>query len=271
MKIHQALSALVIAAVCSAGAQAKELTVMISGGFKAAWETLAPRFAAQEGYSIKTISGPSMGSTPQAIPARLARGEPADVVIMVGDALGDLEQQGRILPGSRVELADSPVGAVIKKGDVPVNIDSVAALRAALLNARSVAYSDSASGRYVSTRLFKTLGIDKQMQGKAHQVARIPVASQVADGKYALGFQQVSELLPVPGVTFVGELPASVQYITRFAGAVVATSAHRHEASDLLNYLASPAVQQVVRSTGLHSVAPQLVAAQPVKQRSIVQ
>lgn len=264
MKIHHALFALIMVCFCSASAQAKALTVMISGGFKTAWETLGPRFAAQEGYSIKTVSGPSMGNTPQAIPARLARGETADVVIMVGDALSDLEKQGRILPGSRVELADSPIGAVIKKGDAPVSIKTVAALRAALLDAPSVAYSDSASGRYVSTRLFNTLGIEKEMQGKAHKVERIPVASQVADGKYTLGFQQVSELLPVPGVTFIGELPASVQYITRFAGAVVITSAHRHEAKDLLNYLASPAVQAVVRSSGLHSVAP-------VKQSSTVQ
>mgnify|MGYP001167343212 CR=1 FL=1 len=254
MAIQRIFIGFLLAWVCSAGVQAKELTVMISGGFKAAWEQLSPRYAAQEGEAIHTVSGPSMGNTPQAIPARLARGEQADVVIMVGDALSGLEKQQRILPGSRVELADSRIGAVIKQGTQPVSISTEQQLRSALLNAHSIAYSDSASGRYVSTQLFKKLGIEQQVKDKAMQVERIPVASQVAAGKYAIGFQQVSELLPVPGVTFIGELPASLQYTTRFAGAVVKSSAHPQQAKRLLAWLASAEVQQVVQDTGLHSV-----------------
>ena len=177
MAIQRIFTGFLLAWVCSAGVQAKELTVMISGGFKAAWEQLSPRYAAQEGETIHTVSGPSMGNTPQAIPARLARGEQADVVIMVGDALSGLEKQQRILPGSRVELADSLIGAVIKQGSKPVSISSEQQLRSALLNAHSIAYSDSASGRYVSTQLFKKLGIEEQVKGKATQVERIPVAS----------------------------------------------------------------------------------------------
>lgn len=243
----------------SAGVQAKELTVMISGGFRAAWEQLAPRFAAQEGYRVITVSGPSMGQSAQAIPARLARGEKADVVIMVGDALDKLDKAGWILNGSRIELADSPVGAVVKKGEKPLSIRTEKDLRAALLNAQSIAYSDSASGRYVSGQLFEKLGIADRVKNKAQMIERIPVASVVAEGKYALGFQQVSELLPVPGVTFIGELPASVQYTTRFAGAVTASSANRQEAQKLLQYLASPAVQPTVRATGLKTAAKQVV------------
>ncbi|WP_380182057.1 substrate-binding domain-containing protein [Kalamiella sp. sgz302252] len=250
----------------SMGVQAKELTVMISGGFKAAWEQLAPRFAAQEGYKVITVAGPSMGQSPQAIPARLARGERADVVIMVGDAVDKLDKTGWILKGSRIELADSPVGAVVKKGATPVSIKTEKELRAVLLQAQSVAYSDSASGRYVSGQLFEKLGIADRVKSKARIIERIPVASVVAEGKYALGFQQVSELLPVPGVTFIGELPASVQYTTRFAGAVTKTSANRQEAQKLLRYLASPAVQQTVRATGLKTAA-----AQTVRQPDTVQ
>lgn len=257
MKCYQIICALIFSLACSATVQAKELTVMISGGFMAAWETLAPQFAAQQGYKIHTVSGPSMGNTPQAIPARLARGEKADVVIMVGKALEGLETQGWIQTGSRVELADSVIGAVIKKGAPAVSIKNAEELRSALLNASSVAYSDSASGRYISSQLFSKLGIEQQVKSKAHQVERIPVASLVAKGQYAIGFQQVSELLPVKGVTFIGELPDNMQYVTRFAGAVVKQSANGDASRQLLAYLASPGVQQVVQATGLHSVVAQ--------------
>lgn len=257
MKLYRIIFAIIFSLTCSAVVQAKELTVMISGGFMTAWEKLAPQFEAQKGYRIHTISGPSMGTTPQAIPARLTRGEKADVVIMVGDALEDLEKQGWLQSGSRVELADSVIGAVVKKGATAVSIKNEDELRTALLNAPSIAYSDSASGRYISSQLFRKLGIEQQVKRKAFKVERIPVASLVAKGKYAIGFQQVSELLPVKGVTFIGKLPDNMQYTTRFAGAVVSHSAYRDEARQLLAYLSSPAVQPVVRATGLHSVMMQ--------------
>lgn len=107
-------SALILT-VLSFSASAKEVTVMISGGFKAALEKLAPEYERQTGDNIVLIPGPSMGTTPQAIPNRLARGEKADVVIMVGDALATLEKDNLTQPGSRTELADSPVGMVVKK------------------------------------------------------------------------------------------------------------------------------------------------------------
>lgn len=257
MKLYRIIFAIIFSFTCSTVVQAKELTVMISGGFMAAWETLAPQFEAQKGYKIHTISGPSMGNTPQAIPARLARGEKADVVIMVGDALKDLEKRGWIQSGSRVELADSVIGAVIKKGVPTVSIKNDDELRTVLLDAPSIAYSDSASGRYISSQLFRKLGIEQQVKNKAYKVERIPVASLVAKGKYSIGFQQVSELLPVKGVTFIGELPDNMQYTTRFAGAVVSHSAYNDGATQLLAYLSSPDVQPVVRSTGLHSVTMQ--------------
>lgn len=270
MKGYFVLFALLISVAGSACAQTKALTVMISGGFKAAWDQLSPRYAQREGIQIRTVAGPSMGKTPQAIPAR---GESADLVIMVGDALADLEKQGRTLPGSRVELADYRIGAVIRQGATPVTIDSESALRNTLFNARSIAYSDSASGKYVSSQLFSRLGIADQVRAKAFKVERIPVASQVAAGKYSIGFQQVSELLPVAGVTFVGELPDTLQYTTRFAGAVVRQSAQPDQARQLLRWLASPEVQQVVRETGLHPIVTSQPTGvtRPVRQPDTVQ
>ncbi|CCK00680.1 substrate-binding domain-containing protein (plasmid) [Cronobacter malonaticus] len=260
------IAALTLSSLSSV-ALAQEITVMISGGFKAALEQLRPAYETQSGNQIVIVPGPSMGKTPQAIPNRLARGEKADVVIMVGEALTSLEKAGRTAPGSRTELADSPIGMVVKQGAPVPAINTPEALRQTLLAARSIAYSDSASGRYVSTALFKKLGIEAQVETRARMVERIPVASEVAKGKYAVGFQQVSELLPEPGVTFVGELPDSVQYITRFAGAVTNNAAHAAEGRALLAFLASPDAQKVIHATGMRSV----VQKAPVRLADTVQ
>lgn len=248
-----------IAGVAAAGAttvQAAELHVVSSGGFTAAYKILGPKFAAASGNTLDTALGPSMGKAPEAIPNRLARGEPADVVIMVGYALDDLIKQGKVIPGSRVELADSAIGMVVRAGAPKPDITTVAALKDTLLHAKSVAYSDSASGVYIQNELFKRLGIEDQIRPKATMVPKIPVASVVARGDYELGFQQVSELLPVPGVTFVGKIPESVQSITRFAAGIPVGAQHPAEAKALLEYLASPEAAPVVTQTGLDPVTP---------------
>ena len=138
------LLATLLLAATGGSALSAEVTVMISGGFKAALEKLAPAWEKQTGNHLVVIPGPSMGKTPQAIPNRLARGEHADVVIMVGDALTSLEKAGRTQPDSRRELADSPIGVVVKAGAPLPAIHNADQLRATLLAAPSVAYSMSA-------------------------------------------------------------------------------------------------------------------------------
>lgn len=123
-----------------------------------------------------------------------------------------------------------------------------------LLHAKSIAYSDSASGVYIERELFKKLGIEEQVKAKARMIPRIPVASVVATGDYEIGFQQVSELLPVQGATFVGKIPESLQSVTRFAAGIPVGAPHPKEAKALLDYLASPGAQADVKSTGLDSV-----------------
>ncbi|HEY0297525.1 MAG TPA: substrate-binding domain-containing protein [Bordetella sp.] len=241
-------------AIALSGAQAAELHVMTSGGFTAAYNQLGPRFAQATGNTLDTILGPSMGQAPQAIPNRLANGEPGDVVIMVGYALDDLIKQGKVIPDSRVELADSAIGMVVREGQPKPDIGSVKAFRQTLLKAKSIAYSDSASGVYIEREMFKKLGVESQVKSKAKMVERIPVAGEVAKGTYQLGFQQVSELLPIKGVTFVGKIPASVQSITRYAAGIPVNAPHPQEAKALLQYLASPEARPVVQATGLDPV-----------------
>ncbi|SNY24081.1 molybdate transport system substrate-binding protein [Pseudomonas sp. LAMO17WK12:I6] len=238
----------------SALAHAEQLNVMTSGGFTAAYKILGPKFAAATGNTLDTQLGPSMGKAPEAIPNRLARGEHADVVIMVGYALDDLIKQGKVDPVSRVELADSRIGLVVREGAPKPDISSVESLKKTLLDAKSVAYSDSASGVYIEKELFNKLGVEDQLKPKAKMVPKVPVGSVVATGDYQLGFQQVSELLPVPGVTFVGKIPESVQSVTRFAAGIPVGAQHPKEAKALLDYLAAPAAQADVQATGLDSV-----------------
>ena len=232
-------------------AQAEPLKVMTSGGFTAAYKLLGPQYARQSGDTLDTLLGPSMGKAPEAIPNRLARGEKADVVIMVGYALDELIQQGKVDPTSRVELADSRIGLVVRQGAPKPAIGTDAELRAVLSQAKSIAYSDSASGVYVEKELFKKLG----MPAKGSMIERLPVAEQVAKGDYEVGLQQVAELLPVPGVTYVGKLPEDVQSVTRFAAGIPVNAEHPTQARALLHYLASPEAQPVVQSTGLDTVS----------------
>ncbi|WP_431824696.1 substrate-binding domain-containing protein [Burkholderia sp. F1] len=247
------LAAAALAAV-ALQARAAELRVMISGGFTAAYQQLGPGFTTATGDTLDTIRGPSMGQSNEAIPNRLAHGEQADVLIMVGYALDKLIQEGKVIPASRVELADSRIGMVVRAGAPKPDIGTVDGLKDALLRAKSVAYSDSASGVYIEQEMFRKLGIDAQVRPKASMVPKIPVASVVANGDYEIGFQQVSELLPVQGVTYVGKVPEAVQSVTRFAGAIPVGAAHPENARKLLDYLASPQAQPVVRATGLDSV-----------------
>jgi molybdate transport system substrate-binding protein len=158
-------------------ASAADVHVMISAGFYKVYAELAPAFERASGHRLVTTRGPSMGDSPEAIPTRLARGEPADVVIMDGEAAGKLVERGVARSGSKVELALSQVGMVVREGAMKPDIGSVEAFRKALLAAKSIAYSDSGSGTYLSTKLFAQLGIADQVAGKSRKVRGPPSAS----------------------------------------------------------------------------------------------
>lgn len=230
---------------------AADLVVMISGGFKSTYEALAPGFEKKTGSRLVSVPGPSEGSTMQAIPNRLARGEAADVLIMVGLALDKLVRQGDALGSSEVELALSPIGMCVRSGTPVPDISTVGRFRQVLLNATSIAYSDTSSGVYISSTLFKKLGIQSQVQGEARKILGTPVAEIVAQGKAEIGFQEVAEILPVRGATFVGRIPDQVEYLTRFSAAVDSRSRNQPLARQLIEYLASPTALPVLEKMGL--------------------
>src|SRR5258706_8528740 len=153
------LSKLGMAALIIAGAaSAADVHVMISAGFYGVYAELGPAFERASGHRLVTTRGPSMGDSPGAIPTRLARGEAADVVILDGGAADELGNRGAVRADSKVELARSQIGMVVREGAKKPDIGSVQAFRSTLLAAKSIAYSDRGSGPYLATTLFAKLG-----------------------------------------------------------------------------------------------------------------
>jgi molybdate transport system substrate-binding protein len=256
MKTTAWLSSLGIAAAFTAGSvSAADVHVMISAGFYRVYSELGPAFERASGHRLVTTRGPSMGDSPEAIPARLARGEAADVVILDGGAADELGKRGLVRAGSKVELARSLVGMVVREGAAKRDIGSVEAFRSTLLAAKSIAYSDSGSGTYISTTLFPKLGIADQVAGKSRKVrgppSGEPVAAVVARGEAEIGFQQLSELMHVPGVTFVGAIPAELQPGFSFAGAITSGARQPEAGAALIRFLASPEAAPAISKAGL--------------------
>jgi molybdate transport system substrate-binding protein len=247
---------LATALLLAGSANAAEVRVMISGGLTAAFNALVPEFERSTGNKVLTAYGPSMGTTVNAIPVRLERGEPADVLIMVGYALGDLVKNGKVIADSRVDLVKSLIGVAVKTGASRPDLSSPDTLKRALLAAKSVAYSDSASGVYVSTEMFAKLGIADEMKDKARKIPATPVGEIVAHGDAEIGFQQISELKPVQGIDIVGPLPTELQKVTVFSAGIATVSKEPDAGRALIKFLASPAARAEIVKSGLEPILP---------------
>jgi molybdate transport system substrate-binding protein len=238
--------------ICAAAASAEEIRVMTSGGFTAAYLELVPQFEQATHNTIVSAFGASMGDSPNSIPSRLRRGEPVDVVILAASALDDLIKAGKVVAGSRVDLVRSRIGMAVKAGAPKPDISSVDALKRTLLNAKSIAYSDSASGVYLSTVLFARLGIAEQMKNRSRKVqGNERVGTVVARGDAEIGFQQISELLPVPGITYVGPLPPGAQQVTIFSAGIAVGARAPQAAAALIAFFTSPQAAPVIKKSGL--------------------
>jgi molybdate transport system substrate-binding protein len=156
--------------------------------------------------------------------------------------------------GSRVDVARSAIGMAVRAGAPKPDISSVDALKRTLLRAKSVAHSASVSGVYLSTELFQRLGIADQMKGKTQRIERERVGAVVARGEAEIGFQQISELLPVPGIDYVGPLPPEVQRVTVFSAGVGARARDPEAARAFIRFLASPDAAAVISTTALEPI-----------------
>lgn len=252
---------LLIAAVMALpnAASAADVRVMISAGFYHVYAELGPAFERASGHHLITTRGPSMGDSSEAIPARLARGEAADVVILDGSAADKLASAGLLRADSKVTLARSLIGMVVRAGAAKPDIASVEAFKATLRAAKSIACSDSGSGTYLATELFAKLGIADQVLPKSRRIrgppSGEPVAAVVARGEAEIGFQQVSELRNVAGVDYVGTIPAELQPGFTFAGVLTRSAENADAASALLRFLNSPEADAVKTRAGLMPAA----------------
>jgi len=249
------MSALLI----TGSAVAADVRVMISAGFFEVYSEMGPAFERATGHRLITTRGPSIGDSPEAIPTRLARGETADVVILDAGAADDLGKRGLVRADSKLELARSQIGMVVRAGAAKPDISSVEALRNTLIAAKSIAYSDSGSGTYLSTVLFAKLGVAEEVAPKSRKVrgppSGEPVAAVVARGEAEIGFQSVSELIHVPGIAFVGTIPVEVQPTMGFAGAVTGAAREPEAATALIRFLASREAAPAILKAGLTPVS----------------
>ena len=242
-------------ALWSSLAIAEEVRVVTSGGFTEAYNILGPQFENKTGITLSTEYGASSGGAPDSIPMRLARGEPADLIILARYALDDLTKSGYVIADTRADLVASKIGMVVRLGGAKPDISTPEAFVTTLLNAKSIAFSASASGTYLSEELFPRLGIWDQIEGKSLRVVSERVAAVVAQGEAEIGFQQISELLSIAGADYVGPLPEELQLVTLFSAGVTTSAENAEGAMRLLDYLSSREVAHTIATTGLDPVA----------------
>jgi molybdate transport system substrate-binding protein len=231
-----------------------ELRVMTSGAFTAAYLELVPRLELVTKKKLVTAAT-SIGTGETSIPNRLRRGEPVDVVIVADTVLVGFIKEGLIIAESYTPVARSAIGMAVRTGARRPDISTVDALRRTLLQAQSIAYSASVSGEYLSNELLQRLGIADQVLSKCRRIeGGERVGAVIARGEAELGFQQISELLPIPGIDHVTPLPPEVQKVSMFSAGVARSTADSEAACALIRFLASPEASGAITKSGLEPV-----------------
>jgi molybdate transport system substrate-binding protein len=227
-------------------ANAADVKVMASAAIKEAYLELVPQFEKGTENKVATTWAGTVDMM-----KRLQDGELFDLVIMAAPSIDELTKQGKIVPGSRVDLAKSGVGVAVRAGAPKPDIGSGEALKRSVLAAKSVAYSTGPSGVYLAG-LFQRMGISDDIKSKVKLAPPgMPVGEMIARGEAEIGFQQVSELLPVAGIDFIGPLSADVQQITIFAGGIHTGATQADAAKALVKFLTSPQAAPVIKKKGL--------------------
>jgi molybdate transport system substrate-binding protein len=232
-------------------ATTNEFRVMSSGAFGPAYLALMPQLQRLTGKSIVTAST-SLGSGENTLEKRLQRGEVVDIVIVAEALLRQFIGSGLVLREGSAPLARSAIGMAVRAGAPKPDISSADALRNTLLQAKSIGYSASVSGQYLTTQLVQRLGIAEQVLGKCQVVAG-GVGVVVARGELEIGFQQMSELLPVPGIAHITPLPPEVQIVSVFSAGVAASCPDVPLARKVIEFLAGPQAAPAIVKSGLES------------------
>lgn len=234
------------------GAHADEVKVLTTGILKGAFSHIASQFERETGHKVVMSWGPSSGNSPEASPVRVRSGEHVDVLIMVDNGMDDLIKTGHFVALDRRDVAISKIGVAVKVGQLVPDISTVANFRQALLDAKTIGYSEGASGTYVANVMLKKLGIADQVAAKSRVIlGRAFVAEAVASGEVELGIQQLSELRLEPGVTVVGPLPEELQKASVVSAAMSPKARNVSAARQFLSYLSTPFASDAIRASGL--------------------
>jgi molybdate transport system substrate-binding protein len=230
----------------AAAAGAAEIKVLSTQATEEAYRELVPLFEEASGHKVTTIFTGTLD-----VQKRIAAGEAYDLIIMAGPAIDDFIKSGKVVPGSRVDLARSGVGVAVRAGAPKPDIGSTEALKKTLVAAKSIGYSTGPSGVYLA-KLFERLGVADAVKPKLKQTPTgVFVGGLVASGDAEIGFQQVSELSHFPGVDFVGPLPAEVQEITVFSSGIQVGAKQVEAANSWVRFLTAPAAAPAFTKRGL--------------------
>lgn len=236
-----------VAAVMAAGtAAAAEIKVLGSPGTRAPYTLLLPGFEEASGHKVTTTWDSVVSVT-----KRVADGEVADVIMLPSAQIDDLITRGKLAAATRVNVATSGVGVAIRAGAPKIDASTPDGIRRALVAANRIAFSTGPSGLHIQ-RLIAQWGLADALKAKiVPPVPNVPIGEVVARGDADIGFQQVSELLPVKGIEYLGPLPAGIQETTMFSAAVHKRANQAEAARALLRYLTAPEAAATIRKTGM--------------------
>lgn len=226
--------------------RASEIRVLSTQAIEGAYRELVPKFEAVTGHKVTTVFTGTLD-----VQKRIAAGEAYDLIIMAGSDLDKFIATGKVISGSRADLAKSGVGAAVRSGAIKPDIRTTDALKKALLSASSIGYSTGPSGQIV-TSMFQRLGIADQIKDKLKQTSTgVFVGTLLANGEADIGFQQVSELQSFAGIDYLGPLPAAVQQYTTFSGGIQSGAKEPEAARAWLRFITAPAAAPAFRKRGM--------------------
>lgn len=227
-------------------AHAAEVKVMPVNAIKEAYLELVSAFEKSSGHKVTTIWGGTEG-----IAKRVSGGEVVDIVIIAAPNIDKLIMEGKLVVGSRADIAKTGIGIAVRSGLPKPDISSGEAVKRAVLAAKSIAYSSGPSGFYLAD-LFKKMGVTDQIKDKVKQPASgVQIAEMVARGEADLGFQQVSELLHAKGIDYLGPLPADIQNITVYSAGLHTAAPAPDAAKALVKFLTAPEAGSIIKKIGM--------------------
>ena len=232
--------------VAGGNSHAAEISVMATQAVKGAYVELVPGFQSSTQHKVSTAwvgSGDIM--------KRITAGEVVDIVFLASGSIDALVKLGKLVPGSRVDIAKSGVGVAVQAGSPKPNISSSEAFKRTLLTAKSIALSSGSSAVYLDG-LFQRMGIAEELKPRIKRIAvGLSVGEVVARGEAELGFMQVSELVTIAGIAYVGPLPPEMQLYTMYSGGIHTGAKSPDAAMDLLKFLKSPTALSAIKSAGM--------------------